>query len=605
MRLRARLVLLAVLVTALLGLGACQRETTPPLIQVRDVVPREVEEGDRITVRGEGFPEGKVAHLVFRGSLARPGTEPVTGVEVAVEGQVVSASEIEVPLTPALQRLFVGVGERAAHTTFSGELSVAFAAAVPAAPPVAGILGDVWLDVRPPNPHPAAAEAEAREGERVLAFLGLEVDPTPVAAGGLLVTTVAPGSPADAARLLPKDVITELGGVRVLTVRDLIPVPGARVAWLKIRRGGSPHEDVASVALLGLAPAPAAALLGPMLILGIAAITLVLFFAPTPPAFAWLEWRAAERILEHPDRFDGRRLVSSLGTVTAVRGYLFATSFTLLLPLVRFLGCGDLDVGMLFIVTEVALVTLGLLLGGRTAGHSYSIRRALVLVGRLTCAAIPGAVAVVAAVVSTGSLRLEDLVRSQGGWPWRWTAFVTPMGVGLATLWFVSALVQWDDDDDVVDEQRGPSSGALGLAFVVHARVVASIIAALYLGGWQVPGVAPEQLETHTGWACFGAFLFLAKSWFLALAIQVGREALPPIRAPHVVRLCVRYLTPLALVFLAVTALWVGRAPTTSAETLVGAILLSLSAATAVRAAVRVRDYLSSPRGEPDLDALV
>src|SRR5580658_8330879 len=79
------LVTAAILVLGLLG---CTRDSYPQLIQVLDLAPHEAEVGDRLEVLGSGFPQGKAAHLVFRGNLHRPGFKPVNGVEIEVEGTV-------------------------------------------------------------------------------------------------------------------------------------------------------------------------------------------------------------------------------------------------------------------------------------------------------------------------------------------------------------------------------------------------------------------------------------------------------------------------------------------------------------------------------------
>ena len=77
------LLLAAVLaLTSMAGLLGCQRDSFPQLIQVLDLAPREAEVGDRLEVLGSGFPQGKAAHLAFRGDLHRPGFKPVKGVEI-------------------------------------------------------------------------------------------------------------------------------------------------------------------------------------------------------------------------------------------------------------------------------------------------------------------------------------------------------------------------------------------------------------------------------------------------------------------------------------------------------------------------------------------
>jgi NADH-quinone oxidoreductase subunit H len=202
------------------GGGACGRESSPQLVQVLDMAPREVEVGEHVSLVGEGFPPGKPAHVTFRGTLHRPGERPERGAEVVASGVVVGPQHVELAFTEAAQALFCGAGDRATHTTFEGDVEVAFAAAAPGAPPIAGVLRHVTLDVRPGS---TASNTEGdREGERVLAWLGLKAEDSP---SGLAVEAVAPGSRADLAGLAPGDVLASFDGVRVGSPADVVPSP--------------------------------------------------------------------------------------------------------------------------------------------------------------------------------------------------------------------------------------------------------------------------------------------------------------------------------------------------------------------------------------------
>ncbi|RYG70999.1 hypothetical protein EON77_13275, partial [bacterium] len=57
---RATLVVLASL-ASLTALAGCEREPSRPLLDVDDVVPREVETGERLEIVGAGFPQGRAA----------------------------------------------------------------------------------------------------------------------------------------------------------------------------------------------------------------------------------------------------------------------------------------------------------------------------------------------------------------------------------------------------------------------------------------------------------------------------------------------------------------------------------------------------------------
>src|SRR5437763_5774976 len=136
---RSQLVTLFLCIVTLAGWSGCVSNEAPPqLLNVLDFAPREAEVGDRLEVIGAGFPEGKAAHVVFKGTLYRPGRKPVKGVEIDVDAATSSADKIEMMFTEGLQTSFCGSGDDAIHTTFRGDVIVAFAASTPGALPITG-----------------------------------------------------------------------------------------------------------------------------------------------------------------------------------------------------------------------------------------------------------------------------------------------------------------------------------------------------------------------------------------------------------------------------------------------------------------------------------
>ncbi len=233
-------VLLVLAIAWLAWGGSCTREVGPQLVNVTDVVPRAVELGDRVVLMGEGFPAGKPARVTFRGTLHRPGERPETGAEIVTSATVLGPDQAELAFTEPVQALFCGAGDRAAHTTFDGDVEVAFAAAATGAPPIGGTLRRVTLDVRP---GAVTADAE-HEGERALAWMGLHGT---VSSAGLAVEAVDHGSRAAAAGLAPGDAVTAFDGLRVGAASDMVPAPGERARWqwpsgarASMRRGRCP-----------------------------------------------------------------------------------------------------------------------------------------------------------------------------------------------------------------------------------------------------------------------------------------------------------------------------------------------------------------------------
>src|SRR5262245_40450107 len=228
--------LLSALALAVLS-GCVSTEVPPQLLNVLDFAPREAEVGDRLEVIGSGFPEGKTARVVFKGTLHRPGKKPVKGVEIDVEAANSSSDKIEMMFTEGLQTSFCGSGDAALHTTFKGDVIVSFPASTPGALPITGSVRQVQIDFRAPTARRAVVEAREKEGERALDFMGLTIANDSPAAGGLRIKDVRPASPADTAGVLPTDLITSFDNVRVLSKGDITPSGASRFAVMTFRRG--------------------------------------------------------------------------------------------------------------------------------------------------------------------------------------------------------------------------------------------------------------------------------------------------------------------------------------------------------------------------------
>ena len=78
---------------------SCATGDSANLLNVLDVVPRDVEVGDQIEVIGAGLPSGntKNAHITFRGTLHRPGEDPITDKTILVSGAKPSPDRVTCP----------------------------------------------------------------------------------------------------------------------------------------------------------------------------------------------------------------------------------------------------------------------------------------------------------------------------------------------------------------------------------------------------------------------------------------------------------------------------------------------------------------------------
>ncbi len=593
----------------------------PPLVQVLSLTPTDVEPGDRIAIAGDGFPAGKEARVRFQGTLYRPGEKPVRGAEVLLSGMVTGPEQVEVDFREAAQGLFCGAGDRAAHTTFEGDVEVAFAAAAPGAAPVAGVLRRAVLDIRPSAS--TTDRAHESEGGRVLEYMGLRVA-TPTRRGlGLAVDTVRPGSPADAAGIAVGDVILGVDGVRVSAVGDLVPVPGEREANLAVRSQGEAADADRRVSLDGLRRAPSTELLDAAILVMTALGILLLLGAPAPSSLATALQRAASRLRARagvvaPARQSawGLPWVGPVRTIlrTAARETLppasawaltdaLVAALLLVMPFGQYLVAARMDVEILFFLAATALAVVAVVAAGSASG---GLRAA----AHVAWQHAPAVLAIAGVVLTTGSLRVQEIARAQGGYPWDWLAFRSPAAILSLVLLLQCALIGPNDGprvahvESLIDDAgapalpRGPWVTAASRA---HRFIIAGLASALFLGGWSLPGLSPAQQDGRVLLEAAGAAWLLAKAWTLVLGLAVLREALPARRLADATRSTTRRAVPLAMAALLATAAWTRWSPEGSAQLLVSGSLVALAALAAVVVAQRLRHGLASPGGDGHL----
>ena len=211
-----------------LSTGCDARDSSPNLLELNDLNPHALEVGDRLTLMGSGFPEGRAAKVSFQGDVFRAGQSPLRDVTIVATAAASDPHSIAVTLNPELAREFCGAGD-AVHATFRGATTAAFQARESGAPPVRGTLEGVVLDVNPASISKQALAAHEAEAQRFAEYAGMAVlhsEERDV----LLIDTVDPDGRASRAGLLPGDALLELDGVRLASLSDLIPPPRARLS---------------------------------------------------------------------------------------------------------------------------------------------------------------------------------------------------------------------------------------------------------------------------------------------------------------------------------------------------------------------------------------
>lgn len=571
--------------------SGCERHVAPPLVEVTELSPREIESGDRLEVHGSGFPQGRTGRVTLEGTLFRSGEAPIRGVSIETAGTVSAPDRLEIVVRDALAERFCGTGDHAAHATFRGDVEISFASNTPGAPPLVGTLRGATLDVQPSSVRASVTDARVAEGKHVLSFLGiLPGVPTP---RGIPIEQVQSGSPADHANIQVGDVIVSVDGVHVLSFGDLVPA-SARAAELTIRHADSGIEETTAISLLAYSGERIPTEYAPALVVvGLAIAVLLLLVLPGPPSLAALEMRIASRVrkttlrallgtlLGHGRHAALSAILSAIVAGLALTPYVFGPEID---GLVLLAGAGSMLVWSRIAIERGALASL----------------RTLV---RAAAAVLAMAVGVALTIAQVGAIELAEIVRVQGGAPWQFNAARHPACAVLAVVYGAAliTIIRTRPPASAVlpmDEQRRPPLPAHALLLERAGVLLAAALGvAVFFGGWQVPGVSARGL------LLVSASVFVVKTWTAAGVVFGVSHLMSSLRPHEVVRLVWRRFLPGLL--LAATLVAVSRrlVPSLTLETGFGVTLVAVTVLFFVRLGARVRVAVArpEPRASPFL----
>ena len=163
-----------------------------------------------------------------------------------------------------------------------------------------------------------------------------------------------------------------------------------------------------------------------------------------------------------------------------------------------------LDVGLLYIFAVAGLTVFGILLAGWASNNKYSLLGGLRAASQLVSYEVGLTLAAVSLMVTFETVKLEQMVSLQEGWR---------LGVVFQPLAFVIFLVATFAESNRVpfDLPEGESELVAGyhteytgfkfalfmLAEYVHMIVSSVVVACVFFGGWQVPGLPTAELKAN------------------------------------------------------------------------------------------------------------
>jgi len=234
----------------------------------------------------------------------------------------------------------------------------------------------------------------------------------------------------------------------------------------------------------------------------------------------------------------------------------------------------DLGTGIFLWIALSSIAPIGLLMSGYSSNNKYSLLGGLRAAAQSISYEIPLALAVLAIVMMSNSLSTIDIVQQQSGYGiLGWNIWRQPVGF---LIFWIAALAECErlpfdlpeaEEELVAGYQTEYSGMKFALFYIgsyVNLNLSALLVAILYLGGWESPiplenlgvwlGVSQDTPWLQVITASLGIGMTLLKAYFLLFIAVLLRWTVPRVRIDQLLNLGWKFLLPIALLNLLLTA---------------------------------------------------
>ena len=233
-------------------------------------------------------------------------------------------------------------------------------------------------------------------------------------------------------------------------------------------------------------------------------------------------------------------------------------------PWGTFLQITDVNIGLLVVLGLTSMGVYGVALAGWSSNNKYSLLGGLRASAQMISYEVSLGLSLVGIIIVSGSLSLRDIVDAQGGHFWgfipRWNIFT---GQALAFfIYLISAYAETNrtpfdlpeaESELVAGYHTEYSAMKFAMFFMAEYAnmVTASCLATLlFFGGWHGPVFGPPILQ-----AVLPVFWFCAKVFFFMFLYVWVRWTLPRFRYDQLMAFGWKFLLPVAIANIVVTAL--------------------------------------------------
>lgn len=267
----------------------------------------------------------------------------------------------------------------------------------------------------------------------------------------------------------------------------------------------------------------------------------------------------------------GDPLLFTLGPAIVVIPVLLSY---LIVPFGQNLMITNIGVGVFLWIALSSIAPIGLLMSGYSSNNKYSLLGGLRAAAQSISYEVPLALAVLAIAMMSNSLSTLDIVQQQSGYGiLGWNIWRQPVGF---LIFWIAALAECErlpfdlpeaEEELVAGYQTEYAGMRFGLFYVgsyVNLILSSLLVAVLYLGGWELPvsidwiahllGISEINPFFQIIAAMLGITMTLLKAFFLLFLAILLRWTVPRVRIDQLLDLGWKFLLPVALVNLLLTA---------------------------------------------------
>jgi NADH-quinone oxidoreductase subunit H len=268
----------------------------------------------------------------------------------------------------------------------------------------------------------------------------------------------------------------------------------------------------------------------------------------------------------------------------------------------------NINVGVIYIVGVGGLGTLAIMMAGWSSNNKYALLGAFRTAAQLVAYEVPMILSLLVVVILARSMGMNDIVNGQA----IWYIVLAPIA---GVLFFLTSMAEvgrapfdlLEAESEIVAgyhiEYTGMKFGMFFVGEFLHAFTISALAATLFFGGWRGPWSDQYPI--------LGAFYSFIKTWIAFFVVIWVRGSLPRIRIDHMLAFNWKFLTPVALAAVVVTAVVDKLIPAPASASLVdnlprAAILflsnVALAAATVAILAAQARRQRAAEEPLVDLE---